>query len=326
VSQVSSKKTFIFFSHFCKLPSELRRIFQHLRKLVEKRYRTDNGPQDQKRELPWQCVSAFCFLRFLVPAILHPHFFGLSPGKPKNECFRFLTLWFIPFFFFFTGMPSLPVQRSLTLIAKVIQSLANLNPVRWLRKPAQRLYLFFIQTVQKEEFMRGVKNFLQENLPAMLDYIFVVSTSSEAASAAAAASGTAKNEQRSSIIGSLRRRSGSLPDLEREAIPSLPHLIDLPKHLAVISSAVIRNGKEYRLRSPTSNPAEKQLENFCARCFELEEGALKRVSQVASRKSDLSSSPRMPNPLQAESSASSQAAAPPSTSADLRTEKPTCVN
>jgi hypothetical protein len=170
--------------------------------------------------------------------------------------------------------------------------------------------------------MRGVKNFLQENLPAMLDYIFIVSTSSETSSVSAAANPTAKNE-RSSIINSLRRRSASLPDLEREAIPSLPHLIDLPKHLAVISSAVIRNGKEYRLRSPTSNPAERQLENFCTRCFELEESALKRVSQVASRKSDWS--PRMPNPLQAESSSSSHAA--PSTisasGSEPRSEKPT---
>jgi len=41
-----------------------------------------------------------------VPAILHPYLFGLC-----------------------SGLPSPPVQRSLTLIGKVIQSLANLNTV-----------------------------------------------------------------------------------------------------------------------------------------------------------------------------------------------------
>ena len=64
-------------------PPEMRRLFEHLRKLVEKRCRatktlSDDGSQ---RDLPWQAVSAFIFLRFIVPAILHPHLFGLVPGK-----------------------------------------------------------------------------------------------------------------------------------------------------------------------------------------------------------------------------------------------------
>jgi hypothetical protein len=35
---------------------------------------------DTKTDLPRQSVSAFCFLRFIVPAILHPHLFGLCSG------------------------------------------------------------------------------------------------------------------------------------------------------------------------------------------------------------------------------------------------------
>lgn len=101
--------------------SEMRVLFKHIRQLVEKRYL--NGPDaDSNSELPWQSVSAFCFLRFIVPAILHPHLFGLCSGmSPCLGMHRYENKSL--------GLPDLPVQRSLTLIAKVIQSLANLNAV-----------------------------------------------------------------------------------------------------------------------------------------------------------------------------------------------------
>lgn len=64
-------------------PPEMRRLFEHIRKLVEKRCRTTKALADEgsQSDFPWQAVSAFIFLRFIVPAILHPHLFGLVPGK-----------------------------------------------------------------------------------------------------------------------------------------------------------------------------------------------------------------------------------------------------
>ncbi|KIK93739.1 hypothetical protein PAXRUDRAFT_144401 [Paxillus rubicundulus Ve08.2h10] len=220
-------------------PHEMRRLFEHVRKLVEFRYKKQYGQETQNGELPLQSVSAFCFLRFMVPAILHPHMFGLAPG-----------------------LPSVTVQRSLTLIAKVIQSLANLNA-----------------TVQKEEYMRGIKNFLQQNLPTMVDYILVVST--PIPDTYSPQSGyPVFSHQRLKVVNCLHQRGSTMPILEREAIPLLPHVLDIPRHLACISSSLIRST---RLAASKAKTVEKgdHLSDLCAQCFEVEEIGLQRVSQLA---------------------------------------------
>jgi hypothetical protein len=70
----------------------MRKLFEYIRKLVEKRYRVRELNTDQPSDLPWQSVSAFCFLRFIVPAVLHPHLFGLVAGTISRDpafCCRF---------------------------------------------------------------------------------------------------------------------------------------------------------------------------------------------------------------------------------------------
>ena len=78
----------------CIVYSELRVLFKHIRTSVEER------PGRQSNNLPWQGILAFCFLRFISPAILYPKMWGLYPG--------------------------LPSESVLELVAKTIQNLANL--------------------------------------------------------------------------------------------------------------------------------------------------------------------------------------------------------
>ncbi|KAG9041850.1 hypothetical protein FS842_002413, partial [Serendipita sp. 407] len=86
-------------------PVELRRLFGHIRMMVERRFETEPSydasssdpsanaaqyraagapPVHSAEMLPWQAISSFVFLRFLVPAILNPHLFGLCPGMPPK--------------------------------------------------------------------------------------------------------------------------------------------------------------------------------------------------------------------------------------------------
>jgi hypothetical protein len=127
--------------------------------------------------------------------------------------------------------------------------------------------------------MRGVKDFLQDSVPAMQDYILVVSTPASDPDGPLYAN-VAKHD-RLSVLNALRQRGASMPLLDREAIPLLPHLLDLPRHLAIITSAVIRNAKDFHQRYTPQDPVDGFLDDFCARCFEVEERALQRVSQLA---------------------------------------------
>ncbi|KAI0322330.1 Rho GTPase activation protein [Amylostereum chailletii] len=221
-------------------PEEMRQLFKCIRELVEKRYGRQDAQLDDAKDLPSQSVSAFCFLRFIVPAILHPHLFGLCPG-----------------------LPDLPVQRSLTLIAKVIQSLANLNA-----------------TTHKEEFMRGVKSFLDKNHLAMSDYILIVSKTDIHTSAQPPDEVALKRR----MLKVLHERKQSMPILQREAIPHLPYFLDIPRQLGVIATTLLRH-----IRRPPSL-SETPLDKLTHHCFDIEQQALYRVSNLAALNDSISAS------------------------------------
>uniref|UniRef100_A0A8C5KM41 RAS protein activator like 3 n=1 Tax=Jaculus jaculus TaxID=51337 RepID=A0A8C5KM41_JACJA len=111
-------------------PAELGTVFSGWREVCKARGSEALGPR---------LVCASLFLRFLCPAILAPSLFGLAPDHPAPG-----------------------PARTLTLIAKVIQNLANRAPFG-----------------EKEAYMGFMNAFLEEHGPAMqgfLDQVAVVDT------------------------------------------------------------------------------------------------------------------------------------------------------
>jgi len=130
--------------------------------------------------------------------------------------------------------------------------------------------------------MAGVKDFLTTSLPAMSDYISVVSVPLEEPHSFSPAQTLAKHN-RITIMKALRERASDLTVLNKEAIPLLPHLLDIPRHLAVITSAVIRSSRDPALQPQMVTLKGTPLEDFCMKCFGVEERALVRVTKLAQR-------------------------------------------
>ncbi|EIN13747.1 hypothetical protein PUNSTDRAFT_140219 [Punctularia strigosozonata HHB-11173 SS5] len=222
-------------------PHELRRVFEHIRLRVGQRVQAQPGIDGYPTNDALHAVSAFCFLRFIVPAILNPHLFGLIPG-----------------------LPELAVRRSLTHIAKYIQTLANLK-----------------MSFSRNDRMPRVKTFISESLPQMKDYILYISTPVLEQRKPSIIPGTASAVHgRTHALHVLRERRQSLPMLAREAISHPTLFLDVPKHLAVVSSAVIRQ-TQTTASTIDSRSRHEPVIALRARCFKVEERALRQVNKLA---------------------------------------------
>ena len=126
--------------------------------------------------------------------------------------------------------------------------------------------------------MRGVQDFLKDSLPAMIDYIGVISSPVDDIPLSNLAHDANQLDQLD-VVNALRRRSHRMTVLDKESIPVLPHLLDIPKHLAIVKSAIIRNYSSQRKTNDDSR--DLAVEEFCSVCREVEGEALQRVNQLA---------------------------------------------
>lgn len=201
-----------------RCPQELRHIFKYIQKTVQGRFGDD-------RTMRATSVSAFIFLRFFVPAILNPMLFGLvsTPSDAR-------------------------VKRSLTLVAKTLQGLAN-----------------FTSFGSKEPWMAVMNPFLQANTEAFVDLINHLSTPSDDQSA------DWTSPASSQYLTAYRMRN-SMPPLMRDGVPLLPHLLDLGRDCAQLASLVAQCAP--RRKEEDAGPV---LAKFMQLCVDLDEEARRRL-------------------------------------------------
>jgi len=116
--------------------------------------------------------------------------------------------------------------------------------------------------------MRGVKSFLEEKIPEMIDYILVVSTPSPEESSHP----PSEVHPRSRAVRVLQERKQAMPDLQKDAIPHEQHFLDIPRHLAIITSTVVRHSRNV-------TPQDPAVADLFKRCRDVERHALYTVSR-----------------------------------------------
>lgn len=196
-------------------------------------------------------VSAFISLRFFCPAILRPNLFRLSPSHP----------------------PDTRTSRTLTLIAKVLMGMANMQTFG-----------------SKEPWMAAMNPFLQKNSSSYQDFITYLCSKDEGA----ASDWTEKDFEMYKVP--ILKRMTLVPDIVKEGIPELPFLVDLPKEYAAFAS-LVATAESASLTAATVEGANDALsgehlhEELLSLCKSLHSQTRSRVRALA-RSGDVSAPSR----------------------------------
>ncbi|KAH2989655.1 hypothetical protein KXW58_004180 [Aspergillus fumigatus] len=207
-----------------RCPAELRLIFRHIRACAEDRY------GDFLRTVTYSSVSGFLFLRFFCPAILNPKLFGLLKDHPRPRA-----------------------QRTLTLIAKALQGLANMttfgNKEPWM-EPMNKFLLG-----NRVEF----KQFVDSICAIPADRPTPIVTPSYA-----------------TPIQILNR----LPPTSREGFPSLPFLIDHARSFANLIRIWLEAAPGKLAELEDIDPAVKKFHEMALRLHQRTKECLSKAEQA----------------------------------------------
>jgi hypothetical protein len=216
-----------------RCPQELRLIFRHIRACAEDRY------GDFLRTVKYSSVSGFLFLRFFCAAVLNPKLFGLLKDHPKPRA-----------------------RRTLTLIAKSLQGLANMSTFG-----------------NKESWMEPMNAFLsshRQEFKAYLDNICAISSTASAIPPIPPSYSTP--------LAILQR----LPPTSREGFPSLPYLIDHARNFAALVDLWLDNTTKTAPNIQTTDGDLLRFHNICVNLHDRTNDCLNRAERAERPNSSLS--------------------------------------
>ncbi|KAF2260061.1 hypothetical protein CC78DRAFT_40552 [Lojkania enalia] len=216
-----------------RCPQELRLIFRHIRACAEDRY------GDFLRTVQYSSVSGFLFLRFFVPAVLNPKLFGLLKDHPKPRA-----------------------RRTLTLLAKSLQGLANMSTFG-----------------SKEQWMAPMNTFLnshRQEFKTYLDHVCSISSSTSSLPPIPPSYSTP--------LAILQR----LPPTSREGFPSLPYLIDHARNFSALCDLWLGNTASSAVHIGASDGDLLKFHNICVRLHEQTNECLNKAERAERPSSSLS--------------------------------------
>ncbi|KAE8166149.1 hypothetical protein BDV40DRAFT_256868 [Aspergillus tamarii] len=214
-----------------RCPAELRLIFRHVRACAEDRY------GDFLRTVTYSSVSGFLFLRFFCPAILNPKLFGLLKDHPRPRA-----------------------QRTLTLIAKALQGLANMTTFG-----------------SKEPWMEPMNKFLVGNRADFKQFVDSICAIPADRPTPIVTPSYATPIQ---ILG-------RLPPTSREGFPSLPFLIDHPRSFAILIRIWLEGAPERLGEIEDLDPALKKFHDMALHLDRRTKECLSKAEQAERPSGDL---------------------------------------